>query len=50
MKVITLTLPRHERVQMQIRTEYLNKEEKKIVEQICEDFNDIFHLEKDIIY
>ena len=42
----TLILPRHERVRKQnsVRTEHLNKEEKKTIEQICEDFNDIFHL------
>ena len=34
---------------MQIRTEHLNKEEKKTLEQICEDFNDIFHLKEDIL-
>jgi len=41
-------LPRHERVRKQIRIEHLNKEEKKTIEQICENFNDIFHLERDI--
>ena len=44
-----LILPQHECVRMQIRTEHLNKEEKKTIEQICEDFNDIFHLEGDIL-
>jgi len=28
---------------------YLNKEEKKVVEEICENFCDIFHLEKDTL-
>ena len=26
-----------------------NKEEKKIIEQICENFNNIFHLKGDIL-
>ena len=29
-----LILPQHERIRMQIRTKYLNKEEKKTIEQI----------------
>ena len=33
----TLTLLRHEHVRKQIRTS--NKEEKKTIEQICENFN-----------
>ncbi|KAG5314429.1 POL4 protein, partial [Pseudoatta argentina] len=32
-----------------IKDRHLNKEEKKTIEQICEDFNDIFHLEGDIL-
>jgi len=44
----TLTLSPHKRIRKQIRIEHLNKEEKK-TEQICEDFNDIFHLEGDIL-
>jgi len=46
----TLILPRHERVRKQIKTEHLNKKEKKTIEQICENLNDmIFHLKGDIL-
>ena len=45
----TLALPRHARIRTQIRTEHLNKEEKKTIEQICENFNDIFLLRRDIL-
>jgi len=33
----------------QLRLEHLNKKEKKAVEEICEDFCDIFQLEGDIL-
>ncbi|KAL6264214.1 hypothetical protein P5V15_004299 [Pogonomyrmex californicus] len=38
---------RKEKLHRQMRTEHLNKEEKKTLHQICEDFCDIFHLEDD---
>ncbi|KAL6265926.1 hypothetical protein P5V15_002769 [Pogonomyrmex californicus] len=38
---------RKEKLHRQMRTEHLNKEEKKTLHQICEDFRDIFHLEND---
>ena len=45
----TLTFPRRKRVRTQIKTGYLNKEKKKTIKQICKDFNDIFHLEGDLL-
>ncbi|KAL6264177.1 hypothetical protein P5V15_004258 [Pogonomyrmex californicus] len=38
---------RKEKLHRQMRTEHLNKEEKKTLHQIFEDFRDIFHLEND---
>jgi len=40
---------RKENLRKQLRLEHLNKEEKKAVEEICEDFCDIFHLEEDTL-
>jgi len=38
---------RKENLRKQVRLD-LNREEKKAVEEICEDFCDIFHLEEDL--
>jgi len=40
---------RQENLCRQLRLEHLNREEKKAVEEMCEDFCDIFHLEKDTL-
>jgi len=40
---------RKENLRKQLRVEHLNREEKKAVEEICEDFCDIFHLEQDTL-
>jgi len=42
-------LAREEQVKKLIRTEYLNEEEKKALEQICKEFCDIFYLEDDVL-
>jgi len=41
---------RRECLNKQLRLEHLNNEEKKAIEEFCEDFCDIFHLEDDDIY
>jgi len=38
-----------ERLKKSLCTEHLNKEEKEVLEQICEDFCDIFYLEDDVL-
>jgi len=38
---------RKEKLRKQLRLEHLNREEKKAIEDICENFCDIFHLEQD---
>jgi len=40
---------RKEKVRKQLRLEHLNREEKKAIEEICENFCDIFHLEQDTL-
>jgi len=40
---------RKENLRKQLLLEHLNREEKKVVEEICEDFCDIFHLEQDTL-
>jgi len=40
---------RKEQLKNLIRTEHLNKEEKKALERICEEFYDIFYLENALI-
>jgi len=40
---------RKDNLRKQLRLGHLNREEKRAVEEICEDFCDIFHLEKDIL-
>jgi len=42
-------LARKEQLKNLIRTEHLNKEEKKALERICEEFCDIFYLENDAL-
>ncbi|KYN27439.1 hypothetical protein ALC57_03148 [Trachymyrmex cornetzi] len=42
-------LTRRESIRGQIRTEHLNQEEKKTIEQLCKDFCDIFHLDGDVL-
>jgi len=43
------SLARKEQSKKLIRTEYLNEEEKKALERICEEFCDIFYLENDVL-
>jgi len=40
---------RRERLNKQLRLEHLNNEEKKAIEEIYDDFCDIFHLENDML-
>lgn len=41
-------LERKEHLNKQL-TEHLNKKEKKALQEICEDFHDIFHLKGDVL-
>jgi len=43
------TQERKEKLRKQLRLEHLNKEEKQAIEEICESFCDIFHLEQDTL-
>jgi len=40
---------RKKNLRKQLRLEHLNREEKRAIEEICEDFCDIFHLEQDTL-
>jgi len=40
---------RKENLRKQLRLEHLNREEKKAIEEVCENFCDIFHLEQDTL-
>jgi len=40
---------RKENLRKQLRLEHLNREEKKAIEEICENFCDIFHLQQDTL-
>jgi len=40
---------RKERLKKSLRTEHLNEEEKKTLEQICKEFCDTFYLEDDVL-
>jgi len=40
---------RKENLRKQLRLEHLNREEKRAIGKICENFCDIFHLEQDTL-
>jgi len=40
---------RKERLKKSLRTEHLNEEKKETLEQICEEFCDIFYLEDNVL-
>jgi len=40
-----LIVPRVERIRQLLRIQHLNSEEKQAIKRICEDYQNVFHLE-----